>query len=101
MPQKQILSTIRGFNILQRERPEDFIATSSYLSPKFPIVIMEAKRIESGKAIGTRVAQAYVIISKITDHSNPLPTICSIFFQRNCNNNTNIAMEKVSSQGPK
>ena len=49
---------INGRNILQRDMPALFIETSSYLSPKLPMVIIDAKSIERGNAIGTRVAQA-------------------------------------------
>jgi len=50
---------INGRIILQREMPADFIATSSYLSPKLPRVIMEASKTASGRAIGTRVTNIY------------------------------------------
>ena len=41
---------------LKRDKPEDFIAASSYCSERFPKVIMEAKRtvrgITKGKSLG-------------------------------------------------
>jgi hypothetical protein len=52
-------TTIRGRIILKREIPADFIATSSYFSPKLPIVIMDASKIARGRAIGTRVTKIY------------------------------------------
>ena len=36
------------------EIPADFIASNSKRSPKFPNVIREANKIDSGSAIGTR-----------------------------------------------
>ena len=46
-------------NMMRRtEMPPAFMATSSYFSPKLPMVIMEAKRTEMGSAMGTKVAEA-------------------------------------------
>ena len=40
------------------EMPPAFIATSSYFSPKLPIVMIDAKSTAMGSAIGTKVADA-------------------------------------------
>ena len=42
----------------ETEIPPAFMATSSYFSPKLPMVMMEAKRTAMGSAMGTKVAEA-------------------------------------------
>ena len=48
-----IAKMTKGFMILAKEIPDDFIAASSYLSAKLPIVITDAKSIAILIAIGT------------------------------------------------
>ena len=38
--------------------PPAFMATSSYFSPKLPMVMIEAKSTAIGSAMGTKVAEA-------------------------------------------
>ena len=96
------MSTTRVMGIMTRlmEMPPAFIATSSYFSPKLPMVIMEAKRTAMGSAMGTKVAAAYINNSAITLNSSPLPTRSSTYFHTNCISSTKTAMAKVSTNGP-
>ena len=57
--ERNATTIIRGRIILHKEMPAAFIATSSYLSPKLPNVIIEARSIAKGSAIGTRVISIY------------------------------------------
>ena len=82
------------------ETPPAFIATSSYFSPKLPMVIMEAKRTAIGSAMGTNVAEAYMRSSAMTENSRPLPTKSSTYFQTNCMRSTSTERVKVSTSGP-
>ena len=51
-------NTARGIIRRLNGIPADFIATISYLSPKFPKVISEASRTAKGIAIETNEAEA-------------------------------------------
>ena len=55
-----ISTTMMTSGIIMRrtEIPPAFIATSSYFSPKLPIVIMDANKVAMGRAIGTKVMAA-------------------------------------------
>ena len=59
MPQSKIVNPINGLINLSKETPEDFMATSSKLSPKFPKVIMDEIRMAIGMASINNDAQAY------------------------------------------
>lgn len=65
---------IRDFIILNKEIPAAFIASSSSLSPKFPNVIKEPKRMDSGRANGTTDKAAYKKNSPRTETPTPFPT---------------------------
>jgi hypothetical protein len=80
--------------------PADFIATSSYVSPRLPKVMSEESKTASGRANGTKAALWYMINSKIIPALNPLPTKSSMYNQKNCNTNTKSVMKKVATKGP-
>jgi hypothetical protein len=81
--------------------PDDFIATSSKLSPSLPNVIIDERRIAIGKASITIVALAYRINWPNVNISNPLPTRSSIYFHRVCIINTKSAIKNVPRKGQK
>ena len=54
-----ILNIISGNIIRCNEIPADFNAISSLCSPIFPKVIKEERRIDNGRAIGTKLADDY------------------------------------------
>ena len=101
MPISNTATTAIGSIIRLTDMPPAFIATSSYFSPKLPIVMIEANSTAIGNAIGTKVAEAYISSSAITPNSNPLPTKSSIYFHTNCISSTNTAMANVSNSGPR
>ena len=53
-----MLNTISGAIILYSDTPPDFIANSSFVSPNFPIAIIEARSPDSGNANGTSENEA-------------------------------------------
>lgn len=84
-----------GFIVLSKGTPADFIAKSSSRSPKFPNTIIDASKIDNGKANGIRLSDAYKNISARTFKSNPFPTMSSTCFQRNCINTKKRQMTNV------
>ena len=79
--------------------PNELRAVNSDLSDNPPVSIIEASRIASGKAIGTKVIVEYHKSSIIMYHSNPLPIKSSIYFHRNCINKMKITTENVKKNG--
>jgi hypothetical protein len=54
-PLTRIIKISNALMNLNKDIPEDFIATNSKFSPKLPNVIIEARRMLKGSASGTRV----------------------------------------------
>jgi hypothetical protein len=94
------INTISEDIILGREKPADFIETNSWFSARLPKVIMEAKSIAKGKAMGTSVTVARPMSLKITYQDKPLPTRSSIYFHKNCINRVKSAITSVKAKGP-
>lgn len=80
--------------------PDDLMATSSKVSPRFPNVIKEDNKTDNGNARGISVALRYNMNLKMVDVSTPLPTKSSIHNQKNCIINTNTVMKKIATNGP-
>lgn len=90
----------RGRINRSREMPEDLIATSSKLSPRFPKVINEERSTARGSASGINTALWYQMNRRMVNASSPLPTKSSIQSQKNCITNTKRVMKKVATNGP-
>ena len=67
-----------GVITLRVEIPAAFMARSSLFSPSWPIVIMEARRVERGSARGRTVQPPQNMNSSIILNPRPLPTSSSI-----------------------
>ena len=52
------MTSISGFIILYREKPDDLRASNSFFSPRLPKVIIEASNTDNGSAKGTQLAEA-------------------------------------------
>jgi hypothetical protein len=100
-PQSNPTTINSGIKIRPRDMPDDFAATSSYLSPRFPKVISEANKTVKDNANGTKVSEEYHNSLRITLNSKPLPARSSIYFHKNCIINTNIDNVNVMSSGGK
>jgi hypothetical protein len=98
--EKSSVNIMIGRINLNREIPEDFIATNSNLSPRFPNVIMEEINIAIGMANINIEALAYHKNLQIVIKSRPLPTKSSIYFHRVCIINTKKATKNVIMNGP-
>jgi len=81
--------------------PDDFIAMSSKVSPRFPNVIIEEMRMAIGIANASKEALAYQRNWPIVIKSSPLPTRSSMYFHKVCIINTKRAIKKVAIKGPK
>ena len=66
------------------EMPDDLMATSSKLSPRFPKVMMEEIRIAMGMARVSIDALTYQRNWPMVMKSSPLPTRSSRYFHRPC-----------------
>ena len=75
--------------------PAAFIAVSSELSPMFPKVMSDERRMASGSACGTSISPIYQKNSARTSIDRPLPMSSSIYRHRNCIISTNWQMKKV------
>lgn len=95
-----MVKNISGRINLKREMPEDFMATNSKLSLKFPKVIMDEIKIAIGIASIRSEALAYQINCAIVIKSSPFPTKSSIYFHKLCIINTKNPMKKVMMKGP-
>ena len=82
-------------NACINEMPAALIAVSSELSPRFPKVMSEDKRIASGRACGTRVSPMYQKNCASTSTDNPFPMRSSMYLHRNCIISTNWQMKNV------
>jgi hypothetical protein len=76
------------------------MATNSKVSPRFPKVIIDESSMARGSARGTSVAQTYKMNLAMVNISRPLPTISSIYNQKNCSTSTNNVIKKVAINGP-
>jgi hypothetical protein len=92
--------TIKGLIIRCNEIPEDFSAESSLNSPILPNVMSEARRMASGKAVGTKVREKWKISSASILNSRPLPASSSTYIQRNWRMSMISTIKKVSTSGP-
>ncbi len=90
----------RGRINLNKEMPEDFMATSSKFSPSLPKVIIEDSKMAIGNASVTNVALAYTINLVSVKTSRPLPTRSSMYFQRICIISTKRVIKNVTINGP-
>ena len=91
---------VNGLIIFNSEIPEDFMATNSLCSAKFPKVMSDDNSTASGNAIGTSAALAYPRICMIIPSERPFPTSSSMYRQRKFISNTNTAIRKVAIKGP-
>ena len=98
--QRIIEKKTRGLIKRSREIPEDLIATSSKLSPRFPNVMIEEMSMAIGIASIKSEALAYHKNCPMVIKSKSFPTRSSIYFHRNCMSNTNIEIQKVRMNGP-
>ena len=94
------INTISGVIMRNSDIPADLMAISSLCSARLPNVIMELSKTANGKAIGTKLADAYDNNSSIIRISNPFPTKSSMYFQRNCIKSRKMAIKKVNTNGP-
>ena len=67
-----------GVMTRKMEKPADFMASSSLFSPICPRVIMDASRVESGRASGRMVQLPHIRNSRMILSPRPLPTSSSI-----------------------
>ena len=89
-----------GFINLKREIPADFMATISNVSPKLPKVMMLDNNIAIGMANGKPCKTTKPISLMNVVKFKPLPTISSIYNQKNCKVSIKIANRKVAKKGP-
>ncbi len=83
------------------DMPLLFIATSSNDSARLPKVINDDNNIAIGNANKTPVCKATMPTNlSSVQASIPLPTISSIYFQKNCTTTTNKAIKNVAINGP-
>ena len=80
---------ISDLNACISDVPEALIAVSSELSPKFPNVINDERRIANGNACGTSISPIYQKNCAIISIDSPLPISLSIYIHRNCIISTN------------
>jgi len=99
-PLRKIVTIKIGRMNRNKGMPADLIATSSKDSPRLPKVMMDDNRMASGKASGTTVAATYAINFPMVTISTPLPTISSIYNQKNCSTSTKSVIKKVAMNGP-
>jgi hypothetical protein len=59
----------------------------------------EERRMESGKAIGTKLAATYINSWTKTPNSIPFPTKSSMYFHKNCMSRTKMEMKNVAIKG--
>src|SRR5438046_3748787 len=100
MQHKTSATKNRGRINLNKEMPEDLMATNSKFSPSFPNVIIEDNKIAMGNASVTKVALAYTKNFPSVSASNPLPTRSSIYFHKVCIIKTNRVIKNVTMKGP-
>ena len=81
--------------------PEDFIATSSKLSPRLPKVMIDEMSMAMGIARISSDALAYHKNWPMVKKSSPLPTRSSIYFHKLCIISIKKAMKKVAMKGPR
>jgi len=67
-----------GLKMRQIETPAALAAISSYVSPRFPKVMIEESRIDKGKASGIILAEKKNISLEITSQPIPFPAKSSI-----------------------
>lgn len=91
---------MRGAIILKSETPEDFKASNSRFSARFPKVIKDDSRTDKGRARGTSVAVVYKRNSAMTLNSSPFPIRSSMYFHRNCMRSIKTTKKKVRINGP-
>ena len=77
------------------EMPAALMAVSSELSPKFPNVMSEDRRIANGKACGINIKLIYQKNCANTSMARPLPINSSMYLHRNCIISTNWQMKNV------
>ena len=63
--------------------------------------MMDANKMAKGKAIGTKVREAWKKSSPIILKDSPLPTKSSTYTHKNCINSTKITMKNVKMNVPK
>ena len=78
--------------------PADFMAVSSELSPKFPKVMREERRMASGNACGTRNSPIYQKNCANTSTESPFPMSLSTCCHKNCIIKTNWQMKNVPTK---
>ena len=78
-----------------REIPAALMAVSSELSPKFPKVIREERRMASGSACDTKKSPMYQKNCAIISIDKPFPMSSSMYLHKNCIISTNWQMKKV------
>ena len=100
MPQSKTATQINGRINLNNEIPEDFMATSSKLSPRLPKVMIEEIRIAIGMVNVRSEALAYHKNCPMVKRSRSLPTRSSIYFHKLCIINTKKVMKNVAINGP-
>lgn len=100
IPHNKNATHINGRMNLSKEIPEDFMAMSSKLSPRFPNVMIDEISIAIGIANANREALAYHKNCPIVIKSSPFPTRSSMYFQSVCIISTKSDMKKVTINGP-
>ena len=89
---------IRERKVCINEMPAALMAVSSELSPRFPNVMREERRMAKGKACGTSIRLMYQKNWASTSIERPLPMSSSIYLHRNCIISTNWQMKKVPTK---
>lgn len=90
--------TIKERKACNNDIPAALIAVSSELSPKFPNVIKEERRIARGKACGTIINPMYQKNCARAVIGIPLPIRSSTYRHKNCIISTNWQMKKVPAK---
>src|SRR5688572_28326011 len=89
-PAMKIMEMNMGLKMRQMEMPAALAATSSYVSPRLPNVMMDASRMESGSASGMMLAEKKNMSCPITSQLSPLPARSSMYSHTNCMSRMNI-----------
>ena len=76
------------------------MARSSLFSPNVPNVIIDDRRVASGRERGSRVALPHPRNSSMTLKLSPLPTSSSIYSQRNCIMRMKTTTSRIAMNGP-
>ena len=96
---KRVRIKVGRINLL-KGIPADFMAVSSVCSPMLPKHIKVAKRVASGKAVGTVIKEKYMKSLEKTSKPRSFPMKSSKYIIRNLIRKINTTTAVVSTKGP-